>query len=102
MAESQEDLHSRDRRFCRRYATQQSGRFYSAAAFLKIQTWSLPTKMLDRIKDRYSEPQGCESAKQKGVAPCVEERFGQRAGPFDGWMPFSPIFRDVLQVRVLR
>ena len=57
----------------------------------------LPTKILGGNKHGHIQSQGCEGAKQKGVAPGVEKRFGEQAGLPDGGMPFSPILGNAFK-----
>src|SRR5580658_1892084 len=89
-------------RFHRRNATKQIECLHLSAAFLKALTWSLPTEIIDCIEDGYIESESCQCAKQQDIVPAVEQRFRQQASSLDRWMPFLPIFWNLLQMRVLR
>src|SRR2546422_459226 len=41
----------------------------SLAKFLKNWAWSLPTKILNRVKDWHIQPQGGQGAKQQSIVP---------------------------------
>src|SRR5882724_4530752 len=51
------------------YASKQVGRPHSPAVVLKARTRSLPTKILDGLKNGHIQSQGCKRAKQQGFAP---------------------------------
>src|ERR1700730_13867655 len=87
---------------CGESAAQQTWGLQLLTNGFEILARSRPAKLIEVVEHRHIQAKGRERAKQEGIFPCVEQRFGESAGPLDGWMPLPPILRDVFEMRILR
>src|SRR5579864_3878749 len=81
---------------------EQVGSLESLTECLETCLPALPSQVLYRLKDRRVQPQGSECAKQEGVVPGAEERFGKPARAADRCGPLLPTLWDVLKMTILR
>src|SRR5947209_10064379 len=69
---------------------------------LKTRNRPVPAQFVNSPENRNIQPKSGQRAKEQGVVPCIEQRFGQRLGLADRRVPLAPVFRYALQMRIPR